>query len=76
MQWNSSSFISSRAVDDGELVIRDEDVYDFRIDFDLIEDTSESNTPHHTDMNVSLLDIARPAKPRGNVISLYLQLIK
>lgn len=72
MKWNSSAFISGSNVDDGELFLRDEDVYDFKIDFNLIDsyDTLASNTTHHTDMKVSLLDIARPAKQRGDDISL------
>jgi len=65
MQWNSSAFISGSDVDDGELFIRDEDVYDFRIDFNLIDSYDTSNTTHHSDMMVSLLDIARPAKQKG-----------
>lgn len=67
---NSSAYICGHAVDDGELFIREEDVYDFRIDFNLIEDTSDTSHWHHSDMKVSLLDIARPAKRRGNVITL------
>jgi len=64
-KWANSAFISN--VDDGELFIRDEDVYDYKIDFNLIDsyDTLTSNTTHHTDMKVSLLDIARPAKRKG-----------
>ena len=67
MKWNSSAFISGSDVDDGELFIRDEDVYDFRIDFNLID---SYDTTHHSDMKVSLLDIARPAKQKGDGISL------
>ena len=70
MQWNSSAFISGSDVDDGELFVREEDVYDFRIDFNLIDCYDTSDTSHHTDMKVSLLDIARPAKQKGNVITL------
>ncbi|KAF8797552.1 hypothetical protein BYT27DRAFT_7179180 [Phlegmacium glaucopus] len=61
MQWNSKSFLSGTEVDDGELFIREEDVYNFKIDF---IDTSNTRR-HHTDMTISLLDIARPAKRKG-----------
>jgi hypothetical protein len=57
MQWNSSDFINN--VEDGDFFIHEEDVFEFR----LADDTFE--TPHHTDMKVSLLDIARPAKQKG-----------
>jgi len=65
MKWNSKAFISGSNVDDGELFLRDEDVYDFKIDFNLIDSYDTSHTTHHTDMKVSLLDIARPAKQKG-----------
>ena len=54
-----TSFLNEFNVDDEDLVC-EEDVYDFKIDF---MDTSD--TRHHTDMKVSLLDIARPAKQKG-----------
>jgi len=60
---NSSALISN--VEDRELFIRDEDVYDYRIDFNLIDSYDTSHTTHHTDTRVSLLDIARPAKQKG-----------
>ncbi|KAF8800151.1 hypothetical protein BYT27DRAFT_7263296 [Phlegmacium glaucopus] len=60
-QWNGSAFISGSKVDDGELFVREEDVYDLKIDFIDTQDTRR----HHTDMTISLLDIARPAKPKG-----------
>ena len=60
MHWKCTDFISGPNVDDGELFVREEDVYDFKIDF-----TDTSDTHHHTDMKVSLLDIARPAKRKG-----------
>lgn len=66
MQWNSSW----SNVDEGDLFIRDEDVYDFKIDFNLIDSYDTSHNTHHTDMKVSLLDIARPAKQKGDIISL------
>jgi len=58
--WNSSVFTSGPDIDDGELHLHEEDVYDFKIDF---VDTSDAR--HHTDMKVSLVDIARPAKRKG-----------
>ena len=70
MDWICPAFLSGFDIDDGDF-IRDEDVYDFKIDF--------MDTPayacHHTDMKVSLLDIARPAKQKGNyhhIISIVL----
>jgi hypothetical protein len=53
-----------------ELFIREDN---FKIDFDLIDSYSydASDASHHTDMKVSLLDIARPAKQKGNVIPNY-----
>jgi len=62
MQWNGSTFITGSKIDDGELCVREEDVYDLKIDF---MDTHD--TRHHTDMTISLLDIARPAKPKGDI---------
>jgi hypothetical protein len=59
-QWNGSAFISGPKVDDGELFVHEEDVYDFKTDF-----TDTHDTSHHTDTTISLLDIARPAKPKG-----------
>ena len=59
MYWvNNAAYLY---VEDGDLFVRDEDVYDFKIDF------MDSTTLHHrdTDMKVSLLDIARPAKQKG-----------
>ena len=59
MYWvNNAAYLY---VEDGDLFVRDEDVYDFKIDF------MDSATLHHrdTDMKVSLLDIARPAKQKG-----------
>ena len=61
MFWNCTAYLSGSNVDDGELFVREEDVYDFKIDF---MDTSDTRH-HHTDMKVSLLDIARPAKRKG-----------
>ena len=66
MHWKCTAFLSGSNVDDGELSVREEDVYDFKIDF---MDTSD--TCHHTDMKVSLLDIARPAKQKGKYIYIY-----
>lgn len=66
MFWKCTAYISGSNVDDGELFIHEEDVYDFKIDF---MDTSD--TRHHTDMKVSLIDIARPTKKKGKKI-LYL----
>jgi len=60
MYWKCTAFISGSDVDDGELFVREEDVDDFKIDF-----TDTSNARHHSDMKVSLLDIARPAKQKG-----------
>jgi hypothetical protein len=61
----SNAFIRGTNVDDEELFIRDEDVYDFKNDFNLIDSYDTSDTTPHTDMKVSLLDIARPAKKKG-----------
>jgi len=61
MQWKSGDFISGSAIDDGELFIHEADsVYDINI---LMDDTCD--TRHHTDMTISLLEIARPAKRKG-----------
>ena len=66
MQWNAKYFICGTEIDDGELFIREEDIYDFEIDF---MDTID--TPcHHTDTTISLSDIARPAKHRGKTFIL------
>ena len=64
MSWKCTAFLSGSDVDDGELFIREEDVYDFIIDFTDTFDTHH----HHTDTNISLLNIARPAKQKGNKI--------
>lgn len=61
MEWNSTSFLGRSQVDDGELFVREEDVYDFKVDF-----VDTHDTRHQTDMTVSLLDIARPAKRKGS----------
>ena len=60
MDWKSDAYLSGSNIDDGELFVREEDVYDFKIDF-----MDGPDTQHHTDMKVSLLDIARPAKKNG-----------
>jgi len=67
MQWNCKYFISGTEVDDGELFIREDDVCDFEIDFT----DNTSDTRHRTDMTISLLDIAHPAKRKGNIFILY-----
>lgn len=56
--------------DEGAFELRDEDVYDFKVDFDDSRDTR-----HFTDMTVSLFDIARPAKGKGEMATrvLFLQ---
>jgi hypothetical protein len=64
MYWKCTAFLSGSNVDDGELFVHEDDVYDFKIDFTM--DTSDTRH-HHTDMKVSLLDIARPAKQKGNI---------
>jgi len=61
MFWKCDAYLSGSNVDDGELFVREEDVYDFKIDF---VDTTDTHR-HHTDMKVSLIDIARPAKKNG-----------
>jgi hypothetical protein len=48
--------------DERPFELRDEDVYDFKVDF-----ADSRDTRHHTDMKVSLLDIARPAKAKGEL---------
>lgn len=58
--------MSGVEIDDGELFIREEDVYDFKIDFMDTRDTLR----HHTDMMISLSDIARPAKRKGKIFIL------
>ena len=68
MQWNCKYFISGADVDDGELFIPEEDVYDFKIDFMDSNDTRR----HHTDMTISLLDIARPAKRKRKIFILII----
>lgn len=60
MFWKCDAYLSGSNIDDGDLFVREEDVYDFKIDFmDAASDT------HRTDMKVSLVDIARPAKKNG-----------
>ena len=60
VSWNGSSFICAQKVDDGSPP-REEDVDDHATDFD--DTTVEQTTDDR--MVVSLLDIARPAKPKG-----------
>ena len=48
--------------EEGVFELRDEDIYDFKVDFD-----SSRDTRHYTDMTVSLIDIARPAKGKGEI---------
>ncbi|KAF8153387.1 hypothetical protein B0H34DRAFT_103786 [Crassisporium funariophilum] len=57
---DSKAYIGAARVDDGELYLHNEDVYDFEVDF---VDTYEPI--HHTERTISLLDIARPAKRKG-----------
>lgn len=57
--WSSDTLL----IDDGDIQIYDEDVYDFRVDF------SDVEKKHKTDMNVSLMDLARPAKRKGKPIT-------
>jgi len=54
---DGSSYVSHVKVDDGPLHLDDEDVYDFRVDFSAHEERTRQ-----TDMTVSLLDIAKPAR--------------
>jgi len=60
VSWNGSSFICAQKVDDGTPP-REEDVDDHATDFD---DTTREQTTDNR-MVVSLLDIARPVKPKG-----------
>jgi len=60
-QWNGGNFISGPEVDDGALEVQDEDVYDYKVDFSQTHD----GPSRETDMTVSILDIARPAKRKG-----------
>jgi len=59
---NSSTFINGSNIDDGELFVREEHGY---YDLDEIDFRHTSDTRHHTEMKVSLVDIARPAKRKG-----------
>jgi hypothetical protein len=61
VQWNGSSFICGINVDDGTTPA-DEDIYDHTTDID--EARPESATDKEQ-MTVFLVDIARPAKPKG-----------
>jgi len=63
-QLSSGDFIHGSDADTGELSFQDEDVHDFKIDFTDNDDDTQ-NTRRHTDMTISLLDIARPAKQKG-----------
>ena len=64
MFWKCDAYLSGSNVDDGELFVHEEDVYDFKIDF--MDTTSDTHHHHrHADMKVSLVDIARPAKKNG-----------
>jgi hypothetical protein len=58
----STPHAADLSVDDGELFVREEDV-------DFVDTSTDSaSASHHTDLNVSLLDIARPAKQKGKKI--------
>jgi hypothetical protein len=61
VRWNGSSFICADKVDDGKPP-REEDIEDYTADF---EDATTEQTIAEGRMTVSLLDIARPAKPKG-----------
>ncbi|KAF4613242.1 hypothetical protein D9613_010770 [Agrocybe pediades] len=54
--------VQNTFIDDAELYLEHEDVHDFAVDF---ADVDSTNFQHKTDMTVALLDIAKPAKPRG-----------
>lgn len=60
--------VSHLQVDDGMLHLDDEDVYDFKVDFPEHEERARQ-----TDMTVSLVDIAKPARRRGKLLSLALR---
>ena len=53
-------YISHVRVDDGTLHLEDEDVYDFKVDFPAYEEQARQ-----TNMTVSLIDIAKPARRKG-----------
>jgi hypothetical protein len=55
-----SCYVSHVKVDDGALHLDDEDVYDFKLDFPAHEDRTRQ-----TDMTVSLIEIAKPARRKG-----------
>ncbi|KAF9528297.1 hypothetical protein CPB83DRAFT_854801 [Crepidotus variabilis] len=57
---HGDTFVRHVEVDEGKIELRDEDVYDFKIDFLPFEPSRRK-----TDMTVSLFDIAKPAKRRG-----------
>ena len=60
-QEDGLSYISHVKVDDGmTLHLEDEDVYDFKVDFPVREEGKRQ-----TDMTVSLIDIAKPARRKG-----------
>ena len=52
-------------VDDGMLHLDDEDVYDFKVDFSTHEEPRRQ-----TNMTVSLIDIAKPARRKGDILIL------
>jgi hypothetical protein len=56
--------VSHIQVDDGMQHLDDEDVYDFKADFPEYEEQMR-----HTDMTVSLMDIAKPAARRKGMLS-------
>jgi hypothetical protein len=57
---NGLFYISHIQVDDGTLHLDDEDVYDFKVDFPVHEEQKRQ-----TNMTVSLIDIAKPARRKG-----------
>lgn len=56
------SYVSHVQVDDGMLHLDDEDVYDFKVDFPAYEEPRRQ-----TNMTVSLIDIAKPARRKGDI---------
>lgn len=60
-------YVSHIQVDDGTLHLDDEDVYDFNVDFPAHEEKRRQ-----TNMTVSLMDIAKPARQKGKPSSLSL----
>lgn len=68
LRWNGSSFICSSSIDARTTydIIDDCDIGEWDVDLEEQEEKLSNAT-----FSVSLLDIARPAKPRGRFLTIY-----